>query len=138
MGTSAQVRVGANWLQGKVIQSHHVLDETTRTLAVRIELPNPDERLHPGLFVEARIQGGGVVEALAVPEDALLRSPDGDWEVFVEDEPGRFKSVEVELIGIVKGLAMIEGVTPGTRVVVEGAFFVQSEFAKSGFEVHAH
>ncbi len=138
VGAAARVRVGDNWLPGTVIQSHHMLDEITRTRAVRIELPNPDEQLHPGLFVDTRIQGSTVNEALAVPEDALLRSPDGDWVVFVEDEPRRFKPVEVEWLRTVNGLAVIEGVADGTRVVTSGAFFVQSELAKSGFQVHAH
>ena len=34
--------------------------------------------------------------------------------------------------------AVIEGVVPGTRVVTRGAFFLQSELAKSGFDIHAH
>jgi hypothetical protein len=35
-------------------------------------------------------------------------------------------------------LAVIDGLAPGTRVVTRGAFFVQSELAKSGFAVHNH
>lgn len=137
-GTPAYVRVDEDWLEGKVVQNHHALNETTRTLGVRIEVPNPEERLHPGLFVDTRIQGNETIEALVLPEDAVLRSPDGDWAVFVEESPNRYKSVEVEIIRIVQGLAMIEGITVGTRVVTQGAFFVQSELAKSGFEVHNH
>ena len=34
---------------------------------------------------------------MAVPEEALIRSADGDWTVFVEDHPGEFKAKEVEL-----------------------------------------
>lgn len=137
-GTIAHVQVNEEWLPGRVIQSHHTLNETTRTLAVRIEVPNPDEKLHPGLFVNTRIQGNTIAEVLAVPEDAVLRGADGDSVVFIEEEPGHFKSVEVEVIRSYNGLAVIEGIEPGTRVVVKGAFFVQSELAKSGFEVHNH
>lgn len=141
-GTPARVRVGDEWLAGKVIQSHHALNETTRTLAVRIEVANPDERLHPGLFVETRIQagvqGGDPAQVLAVPEAAVLRSPDGDWVIFVEDEPGHFKPVEIKVVRAVDGLAVIEGVPAGTRVATQGAFFIQSELAKSGFDVHNH
>jgi len=137
-GTVARVSVGDDWLAGRVIQIHHALNETTRTLAVRIEVPNPDERLHPGLFVDTRIQAGRSVEVLAVPTEAVLRSPDGDWVIFVEDEPDRFKPAEVKVKRTLKGLAVIEGLPAGTRVVTQGAFFVQSELAKSGFEVHNH
>ena len=137
-GSPARVRLGGVWLTGVVIQSHHAVNETTRTLAVRIEVPNPDERLHPGLFVETRIEAGSPVDALALPREAVLRSPDGDWMIIVEDEPDHYRPVEVEVSRTVQGLAVIEGVPVGTRVVIKGAFFIQSELAKSGFDVHNH
>ena len=134
----ARVRVGETWFEGRVIQAHHVLDETTRTLAIRIEVANPDEQLHPGLFVDTRIVGSDLADVIAVPEDAVLRSADGDWAVFIEEAPGKFESLEVEVIRTLNGLAVIEGVPVGTRVVTQGAFFVQSEIAKSGFDIHGH
>ncbi|MEQ9451629.1 MAG: efflux RND transporter periplasmic adaptor subunit [Pseudomonadales bacterium] len=137
-GAVARVRAGGSWFEGEVIQAHHVLDETTRTLAIRIEIQNADERLHPGLFVDTRIGVRPLVDAIAVPEEAVLRSPDGDWVVFIEGKPGEFEPKEVELLRTVQGLAVIDGVEPGTRVVTQGAFFVQSELAKSGFQVHNH
>lgn len=144
---AAQLRIGANahvlvddtQIDGKVIQVHHALDETTRTLAVRLEIQNPEDLLHPGQFVSARIQTGESGEtALTLPLDAVLRSPDGDWQVFVEVEPGEFEPKEVELLRQVPGNVVIDGLEPGTRVVTQGAFFVQSELAKSGFAVHNH
>jgi multidrug efflux pump subunit AcrA (membrane-fusion protein) len=105
---------------------------------VRIEVPNPDDRLHPGLFVEARIASGMTEQALAVPEEAVLRSPDGDWQVFVEHVSGEFEAREVAVVRTTAGQTVIEGVKPGTRVVTRGAFFLQSELAKSGFDIHAH
>lgn len=139
IGASARILAGGEWITGKVIQVHHALDETTRTLAVRLEIPNPEDRLHPGQFVTASIQTGESGEtALTLPLDAVLRSPDGDWQVFVEAEPGEFEPKEVAIVRQLPGLAVIEGLAPGTRVVTQGAFFVQSELAKSGFEVHNH
>ena len=138
----APVRILAadgEWYEGQVIQAHHRLDESTRTMRVRIEVPNPQDHLHPGLFVTARIAVGAAGQpVLALPLEAVLRSPDGDWQVFVEKEPGEFAPVEVELVRQLPGIAVIEGLAPGTRVVTRGAFFVQSELAKSGFAIHNH
>jgi len=139
MGNPAQVLAAGHWVTGRVIQIHHALDESTRTLGVRLEIPNPDDRLHPGQFVTARIQtaeteGNGMV----LPLDAVLRSADGDWQVFVEHEPGEFEPKEVEVIRQLAGQIQVEGLEVGTRVVTQGAFFVQSEMAKSGFDVHNH
>ncbi len=125
-------------LNGRVIQIHHTLDESTRTLAVRIEVANIDDRLHPGLFVDARIQADSTHTALSVPVNAVLRSPDGDWQVFVEEKSGHFTPREVDVLNTVGNHAIIDGIKPGTRVVTQGAFFIQSEFAKSGFDIHNH
>jgi RND family efflux transporter MFP subunit len=138
-GTPADISIGDVLIPAKVSQIHHTLDETTRTLAVRLEVENTDDHLHPGMFVNARIQTNNKKQALSVPEAAVLRSPDGDWQVLVEqDEPGEFKAVEVELDYVSDGRAVITGIEPGTRVVTESAFFVQSEMLKSGFEVDDH
>ena len=139
VGAPARVQAGQRWVEGKVAQIHHILDETTRTIAVRLEIPNQGDLLHPGQFVTARIAVGNTGEPVeALPLEAVLRSPDGDWQVFVEKEPGEFEPKEVELVRQLPGIAVIEGLPPGTRVVTRGAFFVQSELAKSGFAVHNH
>lgn len=139
IGNPAEISFNATRLPARVSQIHHTLDETTRTLAVRLEVDNPRDILHPGMFVRARIQTRQTAPALVVPEAAVLRSPDGDWQLFVEqDEPGEFRAVEVRVRQIIDGQAVIEGIAAGTTVVTRGAFFVQSELAKSGFEVHNH
>lgn len=125
-------------LDGRVTQLHHRLDESTRTQAVRIEVPDPDHRLHPGVFVDVTILVGAAEPVLAVPEAAVLRGPDGDWRVFVAEGEDAFRPVEVNLVGTADGLAVIEGLLPGTQVVTEGAFFLQSELAKGGFDPHDH
>jgi RND family efflux transporter MFP subunit len=122
-----------NVFPGKVVQIHHALDEHTRTLGVRIEVENPDDKLHPGVFVQAQISGNDIVQALAVPIDAVLRSSDGDWVVFTEQEAGEFEPQEVELVRNIADQSVITGVEVGTRVVTRGAFFIQSELMKSGF-----
>jgi multidrug efflux pump subunit AcrA (membrane-fusion protein) len=73
-----------------------------------------------------------------VPETAVLRSHDGDWQVFVAEGNDAFKPFEVELLRTAGGVAVIEGIPAGTRVVTRGAFFLQSELAKGGFDPHNH
>jgi len=138
-GNSAEVILGKQKLPAKVTQVHHVLDETTRTLSVRLEVKNDVDHLHSGMFVTANIAVNKKFQALVIPEEAVLRSADGDWQVFIEaDKAGEFKAQEIELVKIINGNAIIEGITPGTKVVTKGAFFVQSEIAKGGFEIHNH
>ena len=134
----ATMMIGDRQVEGLVTQVHHALDEDTRTLGVRIEVPNPDDRLHPGLFVEALIEGMTTEQVLAVPNDAVLRSPDGDWQVFIEHESGEYEPHEIEVVRTMPEITVIDGLEPGSRVVTRGAFFLQSELAKSGFDIHDH
>ncbi len=139
IGNAVRVNYGQQQLSGKVIQLDHQLDETTRTRAVRIELPDPAHLVHPGQFVDVSVETGGGSPVMALSEDAVLRSPDGDWQVFVAgDEPGAFKPVEVRRISNIGELVVIEGLSPGTQVVTHGAFFLASELAKGGFDPHNH
>ena len=138
IGDLARVHVEDRWIEGRVIQAFHAVDEATRTLPVRIEVPNPDDSLHPGLFVDVTILEEVNEPVLAVPETALMRGPDGDWALFVAIEEGEFELTEVGVLSTAGGFAVVDGLSAGTRVVTEGAFFLQSELAKSGFDVHAH
>jgi len=138
LGSPARVQVGKRWLSGKVAQARHTLDETTRTLAVHIEVANRNDELHPGQFVTAVIEGKKKVEGIVVPLASVLRAADGDWQVFVEIVPGRFEPKEVEVLRTVGDQMLIDGLAEGTTIVSKGAFFVQSEIAKSGFSVHNH
>lgn len=138
VGDKARIAYGDVWLDGRVTQIHHLLDETTRTQAVRIEVPDPGHRLHPGVFVDVIVLGGEGEPVLALPEAAVVRGHDGDWQVFVAASEDAFRPTEVALLRTTGGMAVIEGVPAGTPVVTRGAFFLQSELAKGGFDPHNH
>ena len=138
VGDQAEVAHRTTRLAGHVTQIHHLLDEATRTQAVRIEVPDPDHRLHPGVFVDVSVDIGDGEHVLALPVEALLRAPDGDWQVFVAENETTFRSVEVELVRTAGGLAVIEGIAAGTPVVTGGAFFLRSGLAKGDFDPHNH
>lgn len=138
VGDSARLQISSKLLTGRVIQVHHQLDETTRTRSIRLEMPNVDDLIHPGQYVNCQIESGMTTPVLAVPVDAVLRTADGDWAVYVEKQPGRFQQTEVKMAEVIDGHAVIEGVPPGTRVVTKGAFFVHAELNKKGFDAHGH
>ncbi|ATX80163.1 RND family efflux transporter, MFP subunit [Mariprofundus aestuarium] len=139
-GRSAVVSTKDNTkhFKAKVINVHHQLDKTTRTVGVRLEVQNPEDALHPGMFVSAEIEAGSGEESLLLPEGAIQRQG-SELIVFVEEEPGSFERREVRVGKASMGLVpIIEGVKEGESVVVKGAFVLASELAKSGFEAHNH
>ena len=137
-GTQAEVVTGNARVKASVTQEAHTIDPVTRTRTVRLLVDNLEHRLHPGQFAEVYFRFRTQKPVLAVPETALMRGADGDWTVFVEDHPGEFQPVEVELGRALGLLREIIGVGPGTRIVTQGAFFVASQIAKGGFDPHNH
>lgn len=137
-GTQAQVKVGADLFVATVTQEGHTIDPLTRTRVVRLLVNNDSHRLHPGLFADVYFSFATKAPVLAVPESALMRGADGDWTVFVEVEPGYFKAHEIELGRSFGQWREIKGIASGSRVVMEGAFFVASQIAKGGFDPHNH
>ncbi|NQZ25383.1 MAG: efflux RND transporter periplasmic adaptor subunit [Colwellia sp.] len=138
VGTIAKVEFAGQVHFAKVIQEAHTIDPITRTRIVRLSVDNKDDTLHSGMFVNVNFQFDTQTPVIAVPETALMRGADGDWTVFVEDHPGEFKAVEVELGQPLGHYRQIIGIAPNTRVVTKGAFFVASEIAKGGFDPHGH
>jgi len=133
-GMPARVRLADQWHDGTVIQRHHLLEEETRTIPVRIELQLPEgEDHHRGEFGQVEIVASYTRPMLAVPESALAQNDEGQWVVFVEDEPNHFIRTPVIRGQVHAGLVAIDGIEPGSTVVTEGAFYLAAELAKSGF-----
>jgi len=138
VGTPATISFSGQQHDAKVIQEAHTIDPITRTRIVRLLVENKEDSLHSGMFVDVNFQFDTQSPVIAVPETALMRGADGDWTVFVEDHPGEFAAVEVELGQALGDYRQIIGIAPNTRVVTQGAFFVASEIAKGGFDPHGH
>ena len=138
INSPAFVNLGGQDYEAKVIQEAHTIDPITRTRIVRLSVTNKDDNLHSGMFVKVNFQFETDTQVMAVPEDALIRGADGDWTVFVEDHPGEFNAIEVELGQTFGDYREIIGLPSGSKVVTKGAFFVASEIAKGGFDPHNH
>ncbi|CAN5312752.1 efflux RND transporter periplasmic adaptor subunit [soil metagenome] len=126
---------------GRIVYVGDVLDPATRTVRARVEIPNEDRALKPGMFATARIQvGGGGAPTVVLPRDAI-QELEGRKVVFVPgDRPGEFRAVPVELGETVDGGRVVvrSGLEPGTRVVTAGAFALRSELAKGEIGEHGH
>lgn len=138
VGTVVQLRIGERLYAGKLKQIAHTIDEQTRTRMVRISVDNQDHNLHPGQFAQVDIPTDKSQALISLPEAAFTRTPDGDWGVFVELEAGEYKLQEVEVLRELRGKRIVEGLEPGTAVVTAGTFFLASEQAKAGFDIHNH
>ena len=112
--------------RGKITYIYPQVDPTTRTLKVRIEIPNPNFMLKPDMFanVELNINYG---KKLVVPQEAVMDSG-REQTVFVALEGGYFEPRRVMLGAKVDGkYIVLEGLKAGERIVTSGNFLVDSE-----------
>lgn len=134
-GSSAEITLAAlpgQKLRGAVEWIGREVDAHSRTVPVRIVLPNEGERLRPGMFATAWVETGAPgEEVVAVPAAALQRMDD-QWVVFLPRGKGKF---EVRPVGRGRDLgnevAILSGLKPGERVVDEGAFVLRAEAEKN-------
>lgn len=94
------------------------VDETTGTVALRAEIPNPDRLLLTGEFVRARIFAGMRASGIAIPQSAVTVGENAS-SVFVMDSNGKAAVRQIETGALVKGLWVVErGLQPGDVVIV--------------------
>jgi Cu(I)/Ag(I) efflux system membrane fusion protein len=104
----------------------HLMKET-RTVRVRIELPNPDLALLPDMYADVDIETGTDEPVVAVPESAVIDS--GTRQVVIVDKgDGRFEPRDVKLGR--KGDGYVEVTSElqaGESIVVNGNFLIDAE-----------
>ena len=133
LGASATVTtqgVTGEGLRGKVTMLGDVVDPQTRTLPVRLSIPNPRIQLRPGMFATVSVDEPGKRSAVFVPSGAL-QDVNGFRVVFVTPEGTHFEARAVKTGPETKGLVEItEGLAATDHVVIEGAFMVKGELLK--------
>jgi cobalt-zinc-cadmium efflux system membrane fusion protein len=131
-GQAARVIAGHDLPETEGVVSYvtPVVDESTRTATARIVLENPDGFWRPGMFATAEVMVERVEVEVGVPASALQSLAD-QTVVFVQGAEG-FRPRPV-VAGKRDGqwVEIREGLAPGEKIVVEGAFTVKSELMRS-------
>ena len=133
LGSTAEVTMqiaSGNSLNGKVSYLYPTLDESTRTLRVRIDLDNPKGSFRPGMYANATFSSMGR-EVLAVPSESIIAT--GKRNVVIVRTDHGFRPVEVTTGLESDGKTeILSGLAEGEKVVVSGQFFIDSEASLSG------
>ena len=113
--------------EGKLSWISAELDETTRLVRARAEVPNPDGMLKARMFAKARVLTTSAASALFVVPSAIQRI-DGKPFIFVKLESDLFDARAVR-VGARAGEAWIiaEGLKAGEEVATEHAFALKSQ-----------
>jgi Cu(I)/Ag(I) efflux system membrane fusion protein len=113
--------------RGTVTYVYPTLKAETRTVPVRIELPNPQQLLKPAMFAQVELQLGPATPVLTVPDSAVIDSGKRRI-VLVQRNEGRFEPREVRTGA--RGdhyIEVLDGVKAGEEVVVAANFLIDAE-----------
>ncbi|MGY2377586.1 efflux RND transporter periplasmic adaptor subunit [Pseudomonas sp. SDO524_S393] len=99
----------------------------SRTLQVRVELPNPDGTLRPGMTAQVRLAHSTAQSVVQVPSEALIRTGKRVL-VMVAEAGGHYRPVDVEVGAESQDMTVIRsGLQEGQQVVASGQFLLDSE-----------
>src|SRR5258708_35144135 len=130
VGQLTRIRLNAypdRTFTGRVGNISEVLDPSTRTAKMRVEMDNRDGVMRPGMFASAELESAALRSRMLLPTTALIQLHDGLW-VFIKTGAASFQRVPVQ--GgreIEPGIQeILQGVTPGQAVVRNALQFVQT------------
>jgi len=122
LGQRAEIRVDGypdEVFKGEVSLIRPLIDSQTRTFPVKLEVPNPDFRLKPGMYARVKIT---LMEKSGIPiisRDSVLERDGVSYVMLAQDSKAREQTIKT---GLVQGnrVEVIEGVNPGDLVIVSG------------------
>lgn len=132
VGLGSPADITFNFLPGKTFKSkisfiYPTLDNKTRTVKVRFDIPNYKNELKPSMYANIVIKGKSLGNYPVVPEQAVLRSGQKSILILALGK-GKFKPVEVTLGEYSNGYYQIpEGISAGDTIVTSAQFLIDSE-----------
>jgi membrane fusion protein, copper/silver efflux system len=114
-------------IEGKVTFIYPELKPETRTVPVRIEVPNPEGRLKTSMYADVVFNAGEGAAVTAVPANAVIDSGTRQVVLVAKGE-GRFEPRAVKLGGRGDGFVeIVDGLKVGEEVVTSATFLIDAE-----------
>jgi membrane fusion protein (multidrug efflux system) len=108
-------------LAGHLQLADGVVDETTGTVTLRAQFPNPKRHLLPGMYVRMRIEGAVEQNALTVPQVAISRDVKGNALAYVVGPDNKVQQRTLSTRQATGDQWVVDqGLAAGERVIVEG------------------
>ena len=113
-------------IEGVVAHVDSIVNPQTRTVVVRMEVPNKEGLIKPGMLATMLIESQPT-ERLLVPSSAVIREDNHD-HVFIREDDETYRMVTVKLGPEGKGYRpVISGLKDGQEIAINGAFHLNTE-----------
>jgi Cu(I)/Ag(I) efflux system membrane fusion protein len=116
---------GERW-SGRIAYVSPTLNPETRTVRVRVELPNPGRRLKPGMYATFLFTSARQGHVILVPRSAVLSTGERSL-VFVRRADGRLEPRTVRIGVSGDRVEVLSGLTAGETVVASATFLIDAE-----------
>jgi len=126
--------------RGAVVYLGNLVNPDSRTVEARVEIPNLEGRLRPGMFARSAISSSGSKgePVLVVPQDAIQHIEEQPV-AFVEEQPGTYEKRTVTLGSEDHPyVEILTGLKEGERVVTTGSFYLKSVLLGEKLGGHSH
>ena len=121
-------------MAGRVTNLGQEFDPNTRVMQVRIDLPNPNNRLRPEMLANAEFPTGEGKPVLLVPSDAV-QQVNGVDVVFVRTAADKFVARPVHAGEAADGqIPILDGINAGDPIAVRGSFILKSQLLRASLE----
>ncbi len=118
--------IGDTGFDGVIIFVSDTVNRLTRTVMTRVLVENPERKLKPDMLANMHITDAQH-KSLVIPEAAVVRELNQDY-VFIATSDDSFQRIPVELGHEVANFRpVLKGLTIDQRIVMEGAFHLDSE-----------
>jgi membrane fusion protein (multidrug efflux system) len=113
---------GSTYEQQGILQFAEVnVDETTGSVTLRAEFPNPDGILLPGMYVRALLNVGQDPQAILVPQRAITRNSKGQAVAMLVDKDNNVEMRVVKTAEVIGNQwRIVDGLAAGDKLIVEG------------------
>lgn len=116
--------LGIEGIEGKVSRKSVTADPITRAFTVKIDLPNNDGKILPGMIGEVTFKNHNLSDStcseIELPSQAVQLNDDNRWFVWiVKDSVAERRFVSADEL-VAKGIIVRSGLNPGDMVIVEG------------------
>ncbi len=113
--------------KGRITFINPEINPGTRMLMIRVELPNTDLTLKPGMQARVKLTRSEI-KGIFLPSDAVIREQHANF-IWLEKSPGVFEVARVETGSETKGqIEILSDLDPAKKIVVSGAYALNSEY----------
>src|SRR5699024_5555009 len=115
-------------ISGKIVFNNPVNQKNSRVHILNIAIPNPNGKIQPDMLAYVYLKTSKEQPDIVIPKTAVIYAEKNNY-VWIERTDNRFERRSVQL-GIENntGIQVLDGIKPGEKVVISGAYLVNSEY----------